>query len=358
VISGVEVLYCLNPALLIYPTVVEGERCLIAEVSSSEAPVLVRDPRFVWALSLLPESFSEKEAKDLWLSQSEIAEIGAEIWDLCCDLRLLLAFDSEEVRGRWSTWQRYQWYEAYAYHESTRDYPFLKMDEADAFRRDDERMRAYVQENPPPPIYLEFPSHFQISLAKLAGSASAQNLLQMRSSDRKGLAGLSLLLDVCFGERSKKAFSVQGDFLRKSVPSGGARHPTEIFLLVFAGAPVSPGVYHYNVQKHALDLLRPGDHAEAAEHATFDLFQKFDKRPLGLLIFASLFERPMWRYREARSWRAPLIDVGHAIMAFRTVARALGYYSYTYQKVRDRELISLLGVDHVRLTPLFVATLV
>lgn len=351
--------YCLNPALLIYPAIVEGGRCLIAEVSSSEAPLLVRDQRFVWALSLLPESFSESEAKDLWLNQREIAEIGAEIWQLCCDLGLLVPLDSEEVQGRWSTWQRYQWHEAYAYHEGTRDYPFLKMDEADAFRRDDEQMRVYVQESPPPSIYLELPTHSHITLSKLAESVSASSLLrQMSSSDRRSLIGLGFLLDVCFGERTKKTFSVQGEFLRKSVPSGGARHPTEIFLLMFRGGPISAGVYHYNVRKHALDLLRPEDLAEAAEHATFDLFQKFDKRPLGMLIFASLFERSMWRYREARSWRAPLIDVGHAVMAFRMVARALGYHSYTYQKFRDRELIDLLGVDYVRLTPLFVGTLV
>jgi hypothetical protein len=66
----------------------------------------------------------------------------------------------------------------------------------------------------------------------------------------------------------------------------------------------------------------------------------------------------MWRYRDARSWRAPLVDAGHAIMAFRTVSAALGYSSYTYQKMRDEAVCMLLGISRFRQTPLFVGTII
>ena len=50
------------------------------------------------------------------------------------------------------------------------------------------------------------------------------------------------------------------------------------------------------------------------------------------VVFTSLVERAMWRYRDPRSFRAILVDVGHAVMAYRHVARTLGFRTYAYQK--------------------------
>ncbi len=66
----------------------------------------------------------------------------------------------------------------------------------------------------------------------------------------------------------------------------------------------------------------------------------------------------MWRYRDARSARAPFIDIGHALMAYRTVIQRLGVGGYTYQKFHDRQIAALLGINVERLAPLFLGTLV
>jgi hypothetical protein len=66
----------------------------------------------------------------------------------------------------------------------------------------------------------------------------------------------------------------------------------------------------------------------------------------------------MWRYRDARSSRAVLVDVGHALMAYRTVAWALGFELYTYQKIQDSALAEVMTLDRLREVPLFVGTLV
>lgn len=107
-----------------------------------------------------------------------------------------------------------------------------------------------------------------------------------------------------------------------------------------------------------MDRIRSGDHYSVLRRATFDLFQKFDARPFGLIAFTSLVERAMWRYRDDRSARAVLIDIGHALMIYRTVAHVIGFETYTYQKFRDTELCSAMGIDRLRQPPLFVGTLV
>ena len=94
------------------------------------------------------------------------------------------------------------------------------------------------------------------------------------------------------------------------------------------------------------------------ERATLDLFSKYDTAPAAALVFTSLVERAMWRYRDPRSFRAILVDVGHAVMAYRRVARMLGFRTYAYQKMRDSEVASILGIDRVTQPPLYVGTLV
>jgi hypothetical protein len=66
----------------------------------------------------------------------------------------------------------------------------------------------------------------------------------------------------------------------------------------------------------------------------------------------------MWRYRDPRSFRAVLVDVGHAVAAYRYAARILGFRTYALQKMRDAVVADMLGVDRITQPPLYAATLV
>lgn len=353
-------LYCVHPLMLLYTAPVGGSRSYIVELSSSAPPLIVKHWHFAWALALLPETFTRDEAFDLWAGDSRLAGVAEDIWLLATEGEVIIRHNDQrpEIR-RYKAWQEYGWSEASVYQEATRDYPFVKMDEPGAFAVDQARMERYLTRAEVPGIYQRLDSEFSIPLRKIKEEESANELLRaMSPAARRGLDGLSLLFDVCFGERAKIDFNVQGSFLRKSIPSGGARHPTEVFFVAFPDSCIRPGVYHYNVESHSLHCIRPGNFFKECEYATFDLFKKFKSQPVGLIVFTSLYERAMWRYRDARSWRAPLIDVGHALMSFREVHKALGYQGYTYQKVRDNELCRLLAVSPLRQTPLYVGTLV
>ena len=203
------------------------------------------------------------------------------------------------------------------------------------------------------------PAHHSARLAKLNPDQRVSAQIDALSAEnRRSLPGLGVFFDICFGERGKFEWGVQGAFLHKSIPSGGARHPTEVFLVAFQIPGLSAGVYHYNVEKHALDCISPGDHSAEMEQATSDLFLKFDARPTACLVFTTLYERAMWRYREARSSRAVMIDMGHAVAIYRRVAGTLGYRCVTTPKFQDSALTKLLALDARRQTPLFVGTLV
>jgi len=343
-----------------YPAPIGGFREYIIEMSSFYPPLIVKDWRFACAIALLPESFTYEEALDIWDRNQNTSLMKDEIWTVATQCEVVIQENESNPHiHRYKNWKAYGWSEASVYQEATRDYPFVKMDEPNAFAIDKARMERYLSQTEVPSNYLSFPSEFSINLRKINDSESANDLIiKMSPNQKRGLDGLSLLFDICFGEREKINFNVQGSFIRKSIPSGGARHPTEILFVAFLGGCVPSGVYHYNVESNTLDCIQSGDFYKDFEFATFDLFKKFKKNPVGLIIFTSLYERSMWRYRDARSWRAVLIDVGHAIMSFRTVITSLGYKTYTYQKFRDKELCKLLKLDSVRQTPQYVGTLV
>jgi len=88
----------------------------------------------------------------------------------------------------------------------------------------------------------------------------------------------------------------------RSAPSAGALYPAEIYLAIRKVAGVEPGIYHYNVPDHALELLIPGDPTEKAlkvccgqEHVltvTFFVRLIFFSTPKRLILHPGLFLHP------------------------------------------------------------------
>src|SRR5207244_12109318 len=53
-----------------------------------------------------------------------------------------------------------------------------------------------------------------------------------------------------------------GELLHKTSPSAGARHPIETYAIVNNVEGIEPGIYHYSVRDHSLELLKAGDFRE------------------------------------------------------------------------------------------------
>jgi SagB-type dehydrogenase family enzyme len=348
-------LHRLHPTLLVHTTWLAGRRRLVAQVSASRPPLVLNDPLALSALGALPREFDRERAAEAWRSLGIPDSSQNELWE---------GFDAaglftEASGNRASWWDELSWHEARAYHKATRDYPFVQMDQPGAFARDAQRMHEYRNEGPAPPLYQHTGGDTAVELPRLSADESPDEWLQRMSvNDRRGREGVGLLLDVCFGERGQVTIADRSRCLLKSIPSGGARHPTEIFLAAFELRGIPAGVYHYDVEHHRLERVREGQHREAFANATLDLFAKYETPPAAALVFTSRVERAMWRYRDPRSFRAILVDVGHGVMAYRQVARLLGFRTYAYQKMRDGEVADLLRIDRVAQPTLYVGTLV
>lgn len=70
-------------------------------------------------------------------------------------------------------------------------------------------------------------------------------------------------------------------------------------------------------------------------------------KPKAAFAITSMCERAMWRYRDPRSWRAVMIDAGHALHMYKRVAGMLGLEIKTSQRFKSTEVAKVLGINAI-----------
>lgn len=95
----------------------------------------------------------------------------------------------------------------------------------------------------------------------------------------------------------------------RTVPSGGARHEFETYLLVRKVEGLAPGAYHYLPMEHALEFLHPVENLE--ETITDTLCEQSWASKANVVFYWSMVAyRAEWRYG-LYAHRTALIDAGH-----------------------------------------------
>jgi SagB-type dehydrogenase family enzyme len=181
------------------------------------------------------------------------------------------------------------------------------------------------------------------------GGASFSDVIRQRRS-RRDFTGepldeeqLSALLALSVGVtaiyRNPVAVGV-----KRAFPSAGAMYPVEFYPLVLDLDGVDPGVYHYDVRQHALELLRAG----AFRDAIFEycMRQEFIRHASLVLALTAIFRRSKDKYGE-RGYRFALLDAGHAAQNMYLVATALEIGAVAIGGFLDDRFNDLLEVDGV-----------
>jgi SagB-type dehydrogenase family enzyme len=128
----------------------------------------------------------------------------------------------------------------------------------------------------------------------------------------------------------------------RAVPSSGALYPIELYPVIFDVAGLGPGVYHYDVQGHRLELLRAGELRREVFQAAVS--QEMIWGASLALVMTALFARVQWKYVD-RSYRYALLEAGHLGQNVYLAATALGLGPCGIGAYFDDDLNRLLGVD-------------
>lgn len=123
---------------------------------------------------------------------------------------------------------------------------------------------------------------------------------------------------------------------KRTVPSAGASYPLEIYVILR-----EKGLFHYNVDKHNLELLIDEDLSKKLVKASLD--QYFIEEAYLNIIICAYFSRATQVYGQ-RGIRYVFIEVGHCAQNIHLQAVALGLASVpvgAYEDIKVKEVLSL-----------------
>ncbi len=129
----------------------------------------------------------------------------------------------------------------------------------------------------------------------------------------------------------------------KTVPSGGARHPFETYLLINRVAGVAPGIYRYLPQEHQLLLIK--------EDATFDkqimascYGQAFIGSSAAVFVWAAIPARTEWHYGSIAQ-KLIAIEAGHLCQNLYLAAESIHSGVCAVMGYDQARMDGLLGLD-------------
>jgi SagB-type dehydrogenase family enzyme len=141
---------------------------------------------------------------------------------------------------------------------------------------------------------------------------------------------------------SQGVTKVVGDYALRSAPSAGALYPVETYVSAQMVERLEPGIYHYGVRGHQLELLRAGDFRAAVAEAALD--QGFLAEAAVVFAWTAVFDRSKWKYKQ-RAYRYVYLDAGHIAQNVALAAVALGLGSCQVAALYDEEVNTILGID-------------
>ncbi|MGN9764762.1 SagB/ThcOx family dehydrogenase [Micromonospora sp. SD12] len=157
------------------------------------------------------------------------------------------------------------------------------------------------------------------------------------------LPAFAALLRWTAGIRREVDVSGVGTALLKTAPSGGARHPVEVYPVVRDVEGLEPGIYHYAVRRHELVRLAPAPGEDRLREWCGG--QPHAAQAGFLLMYAAVLDRTVWKYPAARAYRALLLDVGHLSQTVYLTATALGLGTFFTAATRDAPVEDALGLS-------------
>jgi SagB-type dehydrogenase family enzyme len=196
-----------------------------------------------------------------------------------------------------------------------------------------------------PDVHKEYPGAPTIDLSsrtKIETSSLDEALLKRKSvrhfsHDAMSTDQLSYLLWASCGlQRTERGMEF------RTAPSAGALYPIETYVVVNRVLGVSPGVYHYSVPRHCLEVLREGDFS--SETAIAALGQRMCLEAAAVIVWTAVFQRSKWKYGQ-RAYRYIYLDAGHIGGNLALAATAIGLGSCQVGALFDDEVNSIIGVD-------------
>jgi SagB-type dehydrogenase family enzyme len=161
------------------------------------------------------------------------------------------------------------------------------------------------------------------------------------SDDPLSLEELSFLL---WGTQGVRYLVRKGLITLRTVPSGGARHPFETYLLINRVDGVEPGLYRYLPVEHKLLQISSGGDGLPERIGEICNGQSFVGAGAVVFIWSVIPGRSEWRYGDD-SLKDVLMSVGHICQNLYLACESIGAGTCAIRAYQQEALDALIGVD-------------
>ncbi|MEV0622315.1 SagB/ThcOx family dehydrogenase [Nonomuraea sp. NPDC050404] len=253
----------------------------------------------------------------------------------------------EDVARHWAPWSP----EASFFHYATQGGRYEELTEEDRYD---------LVADGRPAIFTSYPAAERVLLPRTPPRPYAplgEVLYQRRTHRSFGprpvtLHDLATLLSTTFGPVDFIDAGGFGALMRRTSPSGGARHELEAYVGVRHVAGMAPGWYHYNTREHSLELLTSG--CTGKDLVSLGGDQSWLAEASFVVVLAAVIERMLVKYRFPRAYRVCLLNAGHFGQTFALTATALGLGPFQSGAFDDAAVTERLGLDGTTITPLYM----
>ena len=200
-------------------------------------------------------------------------------------------------------------------------------------------------------LQLPNPHTLDLPEANLWETLNARQSVRHYSAESLSLNELSALL---WFTQGIKRITPRPVTLR-TVPSAGARHPFETYLLIQRVEGLRPGLYRFAAGSHALVKLNLSAGIVPQVLRTFSS-QNMAANNAVTFIWAAVIYRTEWRYPQ-RGYRYMMIDAGHICQNLYLAAEGLGCGVCAMAAFDDDLLNQALGLDGKKMFAVYAASL-
>lgn len=191
--------------------------------------------------------------------------------------------------------------------------------------------------NYPSAEVIELPQKLSRNVLDLIEALKIRRSARSYSPEPVKLADLSFLLWASNGVQRK----VRG-FAFRTAPSAGALYPIETYLVTKNVSELEKALYHYDLERHALEKLKSGDLTKKIGQAALE--QNTCTEASVVFVWTAIFERSKWKYAQ-RAYRYIYLDAGHIAQNLALAATSIGLGTCQIGAFFDDEINQILGVD-------------
>ena len=199
-------------------------------------------------------------------------------------------------------------------------------------------------------IALPAPAEIEVAPTDLRTAIEGRASVRRYLDEPLSLEELSWLLWCTQGVKH-----VEGSYATmRTVPSAGARHALETYLLVNRVHGLEPGLYRFLALEHEMVLLRAGGEVSEEVKAAC-LGQGMVAASAVTFVWVADVYRMVWRYGQ-RGYRYLHLDAGHVCQNLYLAAEAIDSGVCAIAAFSDEDMSRVLDLDGDNLFAIYVAT--